>query len=530
MANSAIKKIEKVNVYQEDNNNKKTLIQSNVPIGTNVIYKKENSADKNGFIEAKETNGTITLTNHASVYVSSNILCADSIKEGGTLLTNKYIQSISTVQSGNRKYLVTSQDKTATNVLLSRQPTLVVQKEKATDSTEMTSFSISRFGQGDNRQRLWINVDGIPRIDDANGLLPSEEVSSQLSKADCQVLSGNTIIAGTATGGSFLRLWNRKTNTAFLQAGVDVSNSITNYGFFDVFKMLNGKPTMVGSIFGGKNQEGFTIAPRKKIYDSAKGTYSDDENVIVDQGQIGTEKWHFEDGYINNLHFKALSPNTDNGELILKKLIVPTANQKSTSVYEASQTNFCTYINIALGQQILAEQEKKDKTDYLPDGMVNGFCLTLRNADETQQKQILFRQGTSDTTDRFIYMRTKHGKKWSSYTKYGACTIVQDFEAIRSNKIKFNRRYMDIFAGYTSSNIIKIGLSINSVITEAKKLKGKQKGSIFTVYLTDPDHISKTEYAALFKCRNNNVYDIIFCGIIKYKTGVSIAGRVKMYD
>ena len=117
MANSAIKKIEKVNVYQEDNNNKKTLIQSDVPIGTNVVYKKANSSDINGFIDAKETNGTITLTNHASVYVSSNVLCADTIKEGGTLLTNKYIQSISTVQTGNRKYLVTSQNKTATNVL-----------------------------------------------------------------------------------------------------------------------------------------------------------------------------------------------------------------------------------------------------------------------------------------------------------------------------------------------------------------------------------------------------------------------------
>lgn len=523
MANSAIKKIEKVNVYQEDNNNKKTLIQSNVPIGTNVVYKKANSSDKNGFIDAKETNGTITLTNHASVYVSSNILCADSIKEGGTLLTNKYIQSISTVQSGNRKYLVTSQDKTATNVLLSRQPTLVVQKENGTDSVEMTSYSISRFGQGDNRQRLWINVDAIPRIDDANGLLPSKEASSQLSNADCQVLSGNTIIAGAATGGSFLKLWNRKTNTAFLQAGVDTSNSRTNYGYFDVFKILNGKPTMVGSIFGGKDQDGFTIAPRKKIYDSAKNTYSDDENVIVDQGQIGTQKWHFADGYINNLHFKALSPNTDNGELILNKLIVPTANKKSISVYEASQTNFCTYINIALGQQINKEQEKQKKTDYLPDGMVNGFCLTLRNADETQQKQILFRQGTSDTTDRFIYMRTKHGKQWSSYTKYGACTIVQDFKASRSNKIKFNRNYLDIFVGSDSERLLKTGFRHSSAVEAAKKLTKKQIDNNFTVNLS-------ANYAVVFKCNNKNIYDIIFQGVINKKTGVSIAGRVKMYD
>lgn len=523
MANSAIKKIEKVNVYQEDNNNKKTLIQSNVPIGTNVVYKKVNSSDTNGFIDAKETNGTITLTNHASVYVSSNILCADTIKEGGTLLTNKYIQSISTVQTGNRKYLVTSQDKTATNILLSRQPTLVVQKEKTTDSTEMTSYSISRFGKGDNRRRLWINVDAIPRIDDANSLLPSEELSSQLSNADCQVLSGNTIIAGTATGSSFLKLWNRKTNTAFLQAGVDVSNSRTNYGYFDVVKMLNGKPTVVGSIFGGKDQEGFTITPRKKIYDSAKNTYSDDENVIVDHGQIGTEKWHFEDGYINNLHFKMLAPDSDNGVLNLTSLKVPTASKDSKSVLDATKSNFCVYITQAIGEQINKEQEKQKKTDYLPDGMVNGFCLTLRDAGGGEQKQILLRQGSIDTTDRFIYIRTRHGERWSSFMKYGACTIVKDFKASRFNNIKFNRDYLDIFIGLDSEHLLKTGFRHSAAVEAAKKLTKKQIDKNFTVSLN-------ANYLVVFQCNNGDTNDILFQGVVNRITQVAIAGRVKMYD
>ena len=61
---------------------------------------------------------------------------------------------------------------------------------------------------------------------------------------------------------------------------------------------------MVGSIYGGLNQGGFTIAPRKRIYDSKTKTYSSDEDIIINQGQIGTPKWHFADGYINNLHFK----------------------------------------------------------------------------------------------------------------------------------------------------------------------------------------------------------------------------------
>lgn len=523
MANSAIKKIEKVNVYQEDNNNKKTLIQSNVPIGTNVVYKKANSSDKNGFIEANETNGTITLINHASVYVSSNILCADSIKEGGTLLTNKYIQSISTVQSGNRKYLVTSQDKTATNVLLSRQPTLVVQKEKTTASTEITSYSISRFGKDDTRQRLWINVDAIPRIDDANGLSISSEDLAQLSNADCQVLSGNTIIAGTATEGSFLKLWNRKTNTAFLQAGVDVSNSIKNYGYLDVFKIVDNKPTMVGSIYGGLNQGGFTIAPRKRIYDSKTNTYSSDEDIIIDQGQIGTPKWHFADGYINNLHFKTLAPNSSNGVLNLTSLKVPTASKDSKSVLDAAKSNFCVYITQAIGQQINKEQEKQKKTDYLPNGMVNGFCLTLRDAGEGEQKQILLRQGSVDTTDRFIYIRTKHGEKWSSFMKYGACTIVQDFKASRSNKIKFNRDYLDIFVGSDSEHLLKTGFHRSSAVQAAEKLTKKQIDQNFTVNLY-------ANYAVVFKCNNKNTKDIIFQGVINKKTGVSIAGRVKMYD
>ena len=218
-----------------------------------------------------------------------------------------------------------------------------------------------------------------------------------------------------------------------------------------------------------------------------------------------------------------LTPNSSSGVLNLAKLKVPTTSKDSKSVHDAAQSNFCVYITQAIGEQIKKEQKKQDKKDYLPDNMVNGFCLTLRDAGEGEQKQILLRQGSVDTTDRFIYIRTKHGEKWSSFMKYGACNIVRNFAASRSNKIKFNRDYLDIFIGLDSEHLLKTGFHHSSAVEAAKKLTKKQIDQNFTVNLN-------ANYSVVFQCNNKNPYDIIFQGVVNKKTQAPIAGRVKMYD
>lgn len=524
--NASLTKIEKVNVYKEgeikfteqiDAEGNKSyiaektheLIKENVPVGTNVIYNPsaEESPAADGIISAeKSEDGTITLKNHPKITIDENGILdgKDGLSEGGTQLKNIYIKNVGFIKdTDNDNYqLIQKNPSGLVNNNVSIQPTMTIAKfnDKGVVSDykmEIKSNSIMAH-KAEYIRPIYINVQGIGSIanreeDNVPGFHYVESDTSGDYNSTGVVLAPTTITGLTMDGkdqGPAMRFLDRSEGIgrSLLSLGVDIRKIDYNkdsrqYGFMNVYKWdpkyneNEGGPLMVGSIYGGVGNDGFTILPRK-CYTYDKNQVPDDINKDFSDGQLGSEIHRFKHVFADKIHGNITPKGYDlaAGKTLIKMGTGSETPNVSLAAFSSFANDLPIYITEELG--------KSGKILNMPHNAVNGFYFKLGGS-----KEFFIRSGTTDgKTDEYIYVKNVTGTRWHgpigcTLWNKGLKNILPKYvDTVKKIYTKYDpvleiyQDYIDIFLDDTGRQPLHLGLHCSNILSN---LKGKAGNAIY---------------------------------------------------
>lgn len=523
--NASLTKIEKVNVYKEgevkfieqiDAEGNKSyiaektheLIKENVPVGTNVIYNPsaEESPAANGIISAeKSEDGTITLKNHPKITISENGILdgKDGLSEGGTKLEKLYAKNVGFKKDPNNDnyQLIQKNPSGLVNDNVSIQPTMTIAKfdnKGVVSNYKMEIKSNSIMAHDDKYIRpIYINVQGIGNIasrnkDNVPGFHYKESDTTSNYNSTGVVLAPTTITGLTMDSKDYdpaLRFLDRSEGVgrSLLSLGVDIRKIDYNkdsrqYGYMNIYKWdpkynnNKGGPLMVGSIYGGVGDGGFTIIPRK-CYTYDKNQIPDDINKDFSDGQLGSERHRFKHVFADKIHGN-ITPKTFSlaeGTALIKEKTNSENSKVSLATFSSYVNDIPIYITEALG--------KSGKISNMPHNAVNGVYFKIGVS-----KEFFIRGGTIDgKTDEYIYVKNVQLDDKKPETKWHGpigCTIwnknigkgyplnVNNQALVYINYkpyLEIYQDYVDIFLDSKGQSPLILGLKCSDIINEINK-------------------------------------------------------------
>lgn len=557
--NASLTKIEKVNVYKEgeikfteqvDAEGNKSyiaektheLIKENVPVGTNVIYNPsaEESPAANGIISAeKSEDGTITLKNHPKITINANGILdgKDGLSEGGTKLEKLYAKSVGFKKDpDNDNYqLIQKNPSGLVNNNVSIQPTMTIAKfnnKGIVSDYKMEIKSNSIMAHDDKYIRpIYINVQGIGSIankeeDNVPGFHYMEsDINGDYNNTGV-VLAPTTITGLTMDGedhGPAMRFLDRSKDVgrSLLSLGVDIRKIDYNkdsrqYGFMNVYKWdpkyneNKGGPLMVGSIYGGVGDDGFTIVPRK-CYTFDKNQIPDDINKDFSDGQLGSETHRFKHVFADKIHgnITPKSFSLAEGKALIKRK-TNLDNPVSLATFSSFANDIPIYITEELG--------KSGKISNMPHNAVNGVYFKIGFL-----KEFFIRGGTIDgKTDEYIYVKNVQLDDKKPETKWHGpigCTLwekgltnvmpanidpVKKIYTKYKPKLEIYQDYIDIFLDNSGRQPLHLGLHCSTVLDN---LKGKATNAVYELTST----INNVTYLLYFT-KSKGKGQIVFLG------------------
>ena len=558
--NASLTKIEKVNVYKEgeikfteqiDAEGNKSyiaektheLIKENVPVGTNVIYNPsaEESPAAKGIISAeKSENGTITLKNHPKITISENGILdsKDGLSEGGTKLEKLYAKNVGFKKDpDNDNYqLIQKNPSGLVNNNVSIQPTMTIAKfddKGVVSNYKMEIKSNSIMAHDDKYIRpIYINVQGIGNIESRNkdnvpGFHYKESDTTSNYNSTGVVLAPTTITGLTMDGkdqNPVLRFLDRSEGVgrSLLSLGVDIrkidyDKHSRQYGYMDIYKWdptynnNKGGPLMVGSIYGGVGDDGFTIVPRK-CYTYDKNQVPDDINKDFSDGQLGSARHRFKHVFADKIHGNII-PKTFSlaeGAALIKEKTHSENSKVSLATFSSYVNDIPIYITEALG--------KSGKISNMPHDAVNGVYFKIGSL-----KEFFIRGGTIDgRTDEYIYVKNVQLDDKKPETKWHGpigCTLwnkgltnlfpasIDPIKKIYTKykpKLEIYQDCIDIFLDNSGKQPLHLGLHCSTILSN---LKNKASNAIFELTNT----VNKVTYRLYF-AKSKGKGQIVFLG------------------
>lgn len=539
---TTIKQIRKVNVYEEDENRKRTLVQKDVPLGSNVVLEEKipesrelkllvgEKDDKANEIKLYPT--SITVSSDGTINAKDFLIDNNNIK--GKFVSNVYWGEDSSTTPPVRRLYYKINDNSfqvknsgGTNALnLLQVPYLEL-------------YSTNTIKTTDSTDPLYLNVDNV--------------TSTHLAK------STKVVLGHTAIKDSSLDLVDNGRNYLGARLGIDMREDYL-YGYLNFYKTVkDGKNTKnyeIGSIFASGDNS-LCIMPRNIYYENINKPETNKDGSIkeilpVIAGSVGTLNHKFEHMWAKNLHGN-INPVVYNGA----------APDSNVSLADLGFKDQLIYIGGDFG--------KSDKLIDMPFDSENGYCITLKTSNDKNTgtiKQIFIRGGQKGViTERRIYIRTGY-KGTDTAWSYGDWTPAlghtdwvikdelqnkgpgidrkkgDDYYTIAKGDIEKatvfiqRRQFLDMYQSYDSINHFFRHLSITGIKTKIDDAIKNYKGSSNRVacaviegkcYTYSKNFSVKREMIDFIFTYNANK-EVCLVGIDGSRTGSIKNLRFKQYD
>lgn len=432
---TTIDQIRKVNIYEEDEKGIRTLVQENVPLGSNVVMKKEAPEEELYLLTGKEDTiaNTITLYPTKVKVTSGGSIDATDFTITGSSVNGKYVSTITwnegeeTLEDGNKLYArrlyyyindnkVQVKNEAGDNSLnLLQVPYL----ELYTTNTIKTTKNMAK--------PLFLNV---------------ENVVEENLASNTKVVLGHTAIKN-----STLDIVDNTNGYLGARLGIDTRDT-KRYGYLNFYKTEIKEDNTIdryetGSIFTDTD-ENFCIIPRNIHFSKIDEPDKDSKGNIIEKlpvisGYLGTENHQFKSLWAENLHGN------------INPVIYTSAAINEGDKYLKTYTNQFIYIDPSRGNSM------KD----LPEGSKEGFCFTLSaSATNKKFKQIFLNTENDNDNNKYLYVRTgqENSGGYGNWHKIGTSEWI-DCDIGRKSNYKgnnidydsgvpyfiFNKQYLDIY-------------------------------------------------------------------------------------
>ena len=382
---TTIEQIRKVNVYEEDTEGNRTLVQENVPLGSNVELKEkapENSELSLLSGEKDVTANVIKLYPTAAKISSDGKINAKDLLIDGNSVKGKFI---SNVYWGEEK--VDSKD-----------------VRRLYYNIGNNSFQV-KDSEGNNS----LNLLQVPylELNSTNTIKTSSSTNPlclNVDNVNLTKLATNTkaVLGHTAIKDSTLDLVDNTNGYLGARLGIDTREDKL-YGYLSFYKTIkneNGsfKNYNIGGIFADANNS-LCIMPRNIPYKDIN-TPETDEVLPVIAGSVGASQHKFEHMWAKNLHGN------------IQPVLYLDAPTSKTSLADLGFKDQLIYIGLDFG--------RSGNVVDMPFDSINGYCITLKTSDNENHnviKQIFIRTGTKGTiTERKIYLRTGYLEEDSTWS------------------------------------------------------------------------------------------------------------------
>ena len=383
---TTIEQIRKVNVYEEDIHGNRTLVQENVPLGSNVELKEkapENSELSLLSGEKDITANVIKLYPTTAKISSDGKINAKDFLIDGNSIKGKFISKVYCGEDNsngayarklyykidNNNFQVQDEKNNVLNLL--QVPYL----ELNSTNTIKTSSSVNP---------LCLNVDNV----NLTNLATNTKV----------------VLGHTAIKDSSLDLIDNTKGHLGARLGIAIEGD-KSQGFLKFYKTIKEdnlfKNYEIGKVFVGNGA--LCIIPENILYTDINT--STNETLPVIAGSVGTSQHKFEHMWAKNLHGN------------INPVLYLDAPISKTSLADLGSKDQLIYIGVDFGRS-------KNVVD-MPFDSIDGYCITLKTSDNENHnviKQIFIRTGTKGTiTERKIYLRTGYLEEDSTWS-YGDWT------------------------------------------------------------------------------------------------------------
>ena len=452
---TTIEQIRKVNVYEEDEKGKRTLVQKDVPLGSNVVLEKKVPENKelNLLVGEKDVTAnkiklyptSITVSSDGKINATDLLINSNSIN--GKFISNIYWgeEDSSTTPPVRRLYYKINDN------------SFQVKNSGGTNALNLLQvpylelYSTNTIKTTDSTDPLYLNVDNV--------------TSTHLAK------NTKVVLGKTAIKDSSLDLVDNGRNYLGARLGIDMREDYL-YGYLNFYKTVkDGKNTKnyeIGSIFAS-GDDSLCIMPRKIYYKNINEPETNKdgslkETLPVIAGSVGASQHKFKDMWAENLHGN-ITPTVYTGA-------ATTEGDKYLKTY----TNQLIYIDPSRGNSI------KD----LPDNSKEGFCFTLSaSATNTKFKQIFLNTEINNDKNKYIYIRTgqKDSTGYENWHKIGISewidckltknkNIPQSDDDYKKNEpcFIFSQQYLDVYKN-NRLDVKARGISLENIKKEVKKAK-----------------------------------------------------------
>ncbi len=390
---TTIEQIRKVNVYEEDKKGERTLVQENVPLGSNVVMEKTAPAEELYLLTGKEDKiaNTITLYPTKIKVTSDGSIDAKDFTIGSSSLKSDYVSTI----------------------------TWGEEKESSKDGAKLYARRLyydinSNKFQVKNKEDKPLNLLQVPYLElyEENTIKTEKMAKPLLLNVENVIeenLPSNTkvVLGHTAIKDSTLDLVDNTNGYLGARLGIDTREDKL-YGYLSFYKTIkneNGsfKNYNIGGIFADANNS-LCIMPRNIPYKDIN-TPETDEVLPVIAGSVGASQHKFEHMWAKNLHGN------------IQPVLYLDAPTSKTSLADLGFKDQLIYVGLDFG--------KSGNVVDMPFDSINGYCITLKTSDNENHnviKQIFIRTGTKGTiTERKIYLRTGYLEEDSTWS-YGDWT------------------------------------------------------------------------------------------------------------
>lgn len=522
---TTIEQIRKVNVYEEDKNGNRTLVQGDVPLGSNVVMENEVPENKElkllvgeKDIEANEIKlypTSITVSSDGTINAKDFLIDNNNIK--GEFVSNVYWGEDSSTTPPVRRLYYKINDNSfqvknsgGTNALnLLQVPYLEL-------------YSTNTIKTTDSTNPLYLNVDNV--------------TSTHLPK-NTKVVLGHTAIKDSS-----LDLIDNGRNYLGARLGIDMREDYL-YGYLNFYKTVkDGEKTKnyeIGSIFASGDNS-FCIMPRKIYYENINKPETNKdgslkETLPVIAGSVGTSQHKFKDMWAENLH-----------GILQGKIHIPSYTNKD----DADKND--TWLE-KLGEQYqifyVGGDFVKSINDMPNKNITDGFCITLSTEGKGFEKQIFIRGGTPGlVTEKYIYIRTYRsgnkkygpwslnlgGSSWHNLTIPTGNNLVlitingKNYYKPAKNAtpyLIFNREYLDIYQNNKQSQTT-LGLSWNTIYKALNDRTDKEKENNVCIKKQYKRYNSSSKFDLFFGYNDQN--QICLWGAASDITSIYLS--IKQYD
>ena len=386
---TTIEQIRKVNVYEEDTEGNRTLVQEDVPLGSNVELKEkapENSELSLLSGEKDVTANVIKLYPTTAKISSDGKINAKDFLIDGNSIKGKFISKVYYGEdNSNGAYARKLYYKIDNNNFQVQDEKNNVLNLLQIPYLELNSTNTIKTSSSTNP--LCLNVDNV-----------------NLTK-----LATNTkvVLGHTAIKDSTLDLVDNSRGCLGARLGIDTREDKL-YGYLSFYKTIKNedgsfKNYNIGGIFADTNNN-LCIMPRNIPYKDIN-TPETDEVLPVIAGSVGASQHKFEHMWAKNLHGN------------IQPVLYLDAPTSKTSLADLGFKDQLIYIGLDFG--------KSANVVDMPFDSINGYCITLKTSDNENHnviKQIFIRTGTKGTvTERKIYLRTGYLEEDSTWS-YGDWT------------------------------------------------------------------------------------------------------------